>query len=97
MNLGLRDAIGLGKVIAEHIKVPEKDGVLEAYARLRHKYAVEVIGLTNVIFNTSTLPVGRFLAWTPLPRLRDWALLVRRQDTVVRRSMAYRLAGLSMR
>jgi len=95
MNLGMRDAIGLGKVIAEHIKLPEEDGVLEAYAELRHRYAVDVIGLTNKIFNTFTL--GRFLAWTPLPRLRNWALWCAGKIPWVRTLMAYRLTGLGMR
>ena len=97
MNLGLRDAIGLGKVIAGHIKAPEKDGVLEAYAELRRGYAVEVIGLASGIFNTLVLSLGHLLAWTPLLRLRNWAFWFAGKVPWLRRSMAYRLSGLSMK
>jgi 2-polyprenyl-6-methoxyphenol hydroxylase-like FAD-dependent oxidoreductase len=97
MNLALRDALGLAKAIADHIKTPEDDGVLEAYAELRRAYAAQVVGLVNGMFNTFVLSLGRLVAWTPLPRLRNWVFWFAGKIPWVRRHVAWRLSGLGMR
>jgi len=50
MNLGLRDAISVGPVIATALTAftsPETDEKLRAHTALRREHAIEVIGITN--------------------------------------------------
>lgn len=94
MNLGIRDAIGLGKVIAEHIQSPNSQSQsLRDYAEDRHQKALQVIGLTKTIGGS----VGNALSnsWLFSPLL--WIFGALGNLSFINRKIVWRLSGLGNR
>ncbi|KAJ4474498.1 FAD/NAD(P)-binding domain-containing protein [Lentinula aciculospora] len=106
MNLGLRDATGLGPILAEHIRQREENGQLkwdtpndrdmdvdlESYARSRRIRGLETIRLTKNFTNT--------LNFVLKPRLLNWPLWIFRvlsNLTLFQSRLVYRLSGLGNR
>lgn len=98
MNLGLRDATGLGPILAEHIrktqlgKDREDTSALESYASSRRIRALDVIKFTK-----DFMAVTRFLLQ---PHFLSWPVWILRMlccFSVVKRQIAYRLSGLGNR
>ncbi|KAF5366389.1 hypothetical protein D9758_009774 [Tetrapyrgos nigripes] len=98
MNLGIRDSIGLGKVLAEHVKKFGGDygreseefevGMkkLEAYAASRRERALKVIGLTKVLVKAATGVVAS--------RLFAWGLGMISMLPLVQKTAAWNMSGL---
>lgn len=102
MNLGLRDAITLGPVLATALadkSLRSNDGI-EAWAKVRRVRALQVIAvakrMASAVGMTAGGVNGGYAAWLPvrLSTLRDWGLWFAGKSSRVRRSLAYRFAGL---
>jgi 2-polyprenyl-6-methoxyphenol hydroxylase-like FAD-dependent oxidoreductase len=99
MNLGIRDAIGLGSALAEHVKIvpgtPEANVVhlpLQAYGKARYKSATKVIRLTKRIMGyTTTLGTTKFID------VQYWLLRLLGSLPPVRGMMAWQMSGLGNR
>jgi 2-polyprenyl-6-methoxyphenol hydroxylase-like FAD-dependent oxidoreductase len=100
MNLGLRDAVGLGPVLAEHHKAsltfpcpPDIDKPLSAYAAARHARGVGVIQLTKTLVKMTKafkpIDLGSYLS--------SWILSLLGKFQFVRNAAAWRLSGLGAR
>lgn len=97
MNLGIRDAIGLGSAVAEHIKL--SDGVangdvrlLDNYALARHSRALDTIRLTKRIMSlVNAVGSTRTLDW------QYWFLRLFGSIPAVGRMIAWRISGLGNR
>ena len=99
MNLGIRDAIGLGSALAEHVKIvpgtPEADVVpqpLQAYGEARYKSAVKVIRLTKRIMGFVAT-----LGTTKTIDLQYWLFRLLGSIPPVRSMMAWQVSGLGNR
>ena len=99
MNLGIRDAIGLGSALAEHVKIvpgtPQADVLplpLQAYAEARYKSAVKVIRLTKRIMGYVTT-----LGTTKIIDLQYWLFRLLGSIPPVRNMMAWQVSGLGNR
>jgi 2-polyprenyl-6-methoxyphenol hydroxylase-like FAD-dependent oxidoreductase len=96
MNLGLRDAVGLGEKLAEHIKfaVDVNDyKILERYTSERHSRAEKVIGLTKGLNRLlGTFSGGRFfnLSFYFAAFIANLPII----GTMLNRLIAWRLSGL---
>ncbi|PFH54363.1 hypothetical protein AMATHDRAFT_44875 [Amanita thiersii Skay4041] len=98
MNLGLRDAIGIGEVVAKHIVLyaqdPERaDDLLETFAATRYDRALNVISLTKTAMTyISTIAVNSFTRF-----LLYWMVRLVAMIPAVRQGMAWRVSGLGNR
>jgi len=99
MNLGIRDAIGLGPALAEHVKIvpgtPQANQVpmpLQAYGEARYKSAVKVIRLTKRIMGFVTT-----LGTTKTIDLQYWLFRLLGSIPPVRNMMAWQVSGLGNR
>jgi 2-polyprenyl-6-methoxyphenol hydroxylase-like FAD-dependent oxidoreductase len=101
MNLGLRDGITLGPVIAAALTAgpsPESDEKVRAHMALRRERAVKVISITKVMAATLGMAPGiqdKF-AWSPIHiyTIRDWVLRGLSKLSFVRETLAYKFSGL---
>jgi 2-polyprenyl-6-methoxyphenol hydroxylase-like FAD-dependent oxidoreductase len=82
-NLGLRDGISLGPIIAAALTAgpsPDSDGKVRAHMALRRERAVKVIGITKYMAGTMGMSptVQAKFAWSPIAMhtIRDWAFWV---------------------
>lgn len=104
MNLGLRDGISLGPVIASSItagSTPESDEKVRAHMARRRERAIKVIGITKTMSHTvgmSPVLQSKFW-WSPIPihTVRDWALWMLCKSRFVRETLAYKFSGLEDR
>ena len=101
MNLGLRDAIALGPVIAAGLtagSTHESDEKLRALMALRRERAVKVIGITKYLTGVSGLsPTLRTrFDWSPIHiyTIRDWVVWMMNKSKWVQQTFAYKLSGL---
>lgn len=102
MNLGLRDAITLGPVLAAALTAgpsPETDGKVRAHMTLRRDRALKVIGMTKIMSGAvgmSPAVRDRF-AWSPIHiyTIRDWVFWFLGKSSWVRQTLAYRFSGLA--
>ena len=101
MNLGLRDAISLGPVLAAALAEgtsSETDEKVRGHMALRRNRAVKVIGITKFMAGAVGLaPVIRSKwSWTPIDVyvVRDWVVWALGKSQWVRRTIAYKFSGL---
>jgi FAD binding domain len=100
MNLGVRDGVVLGPVLASHIqdKTPGADYLIEKHAEQRRARAVKIIGLTKFMADAVGLSpmLKGYYAWSPIDiyTIRDWLLWVIGRSNWVRSRLAYRFSGL---
>ncbi|KAL0946906.1 hypothetical protein HGRIS_013068 [Hohenbuehelia grisea] len=97
MNLGLRDAIGLGRAMAEHFEVAltseeKAREVLETYAASRREKAIATIRLTKRILGVSDI-----MRTESYFDLRYWIIRFMAKIPFVTRLGAWRLSGLGNR
>lgn len=100
MNLGLRDATGLGPILTEHIRKREErqphdeedTTALESYAALRRMRGLGNIKLTKVMVGTTDFVMQPHLLNWPV-----WVLRMLSHIPVFKRQIAYRLSGLGNR
>jgi 2-polyprenyl-6-methoxyphenol hydroxylase-like FAD-dependent oxidoreductase len=104
MNLGLRDGISLGPVIAAALTAgptPESDEKVRAHMALRRERAIKVIGITKAMASALGMSPGiqAKFAWSPIHiyTIRDWALWALNQSSWVRETLAYKFSGLEDR
>ncbi|KAH9180772.1 FAD/NAD-P-binding domain-containing protein [Lactarius sanguifluus] len=102
MNLGLRDAITLGPVLAAALTAgpsPESDDKVRAHMTLRRDRALKVIGMTKVMAGAVGMSpaVRDKFAWSPIHiyTIRDWVFWVLGKSQWVRQTLAYRFSGLA--
>ncbi|KAI0273379.1 FAD/NAD-P-binding domain-containing protein [Gloeopeniophorella convolvens] len=101
MNLGLRDAVSLGPVIAAALTAgpsSETDEKVRAHMALRRERAVKVIGMTKVMSGAVGMsPALRSkFAWSPIHiyTIRDWVFWALGKSNWIRQTLAYRFSGL---
>jgi len=97
MNLGLRDAIGLGAALAQHLKLTESkktdaDVVLRDYAAARHERALTTISLVKRIQKVAIVTQSSVLS-----TMLYYTLATLGAIPAFRRAMAWRLSGLGRR
>jgi hypothetical protein len=93
MNLGIRDAIGLGVALVSHIKSSNEDNkILGDYASTRRERALSTIRLTKRIMWV----VGALGAIQPL-NFSSWLIRLVGKIPAVRRVVAWNLSGLGNR
>jgi 2-polyprenyl-6-methoxyphenol hydroxylase-like FAD-dependent oxidoreductase len=104
MNLGLRDGISLGPVIAAALTAgpsSESDEKVRAHMALRRERAVKIIGVTKVMSATLGMApdIQAKFAWSPIHiyTIRDWALRGLSKLSWVRETLAYKFSGLEDR
>ena len=104
MNLGLRDGISIGPVIAAAItagSTPEADEKVRVHMAGRRERALKVIGITKFMSHTVGMsPVLQSTFWwSPIPihTVRDWMLWLVNKSSVIRETLAYKFAGLEDR
>lgn len=104
MNLGLRDGISLGPVIAAALTAgpsPESEEMVRAHMAERRDRAVKVIGLTKYMAGTMGMSpsVQAKFAWSPINihTIRDWVFWVLGKSRWVRKTLAYEISGLKDR
>ncbi|KAF9072270.1 hypothetical protein BDP27DRAFT_1320666 [Rhodocollybia butyracea] len=91
MNLGICDAVALGRAIAEHIKGSQDDAVLANYSVMRKRTAIQVIQATKRMTAIVNIPNG----W--LRRIANILMYAVSFITPIRRKVAWRLGGLTYR
>lgn len=104
MNLGLRDGISLGPVIASSITAgssPESDERVRVHMAGRRERALKVIGITKTMAHAvgmSPVLQSKFW-WSPIPihTVRDWVLWVLSKSRFFKETLAYKFAGLEDR
>ncbi|ESK88691.1 monooxygenase fad-binding protein [Moniliophthora roreri MCA 2997] len=91
MNLGLRDAISLGGVLAQHIDKPdiELDGILEQHGKLRRERAIKTIGLTKNMVGGAIAIMSSGIYY--------WGLKLLGFIPAIRNAFVWRLSGLGNR
>jgi 2-polyprenyl-6-methoxyphenol hydroxylase-like FAD-dependent oxidoreductase len=101
MNLGLRDAVSLGPVLAAALTdgtSSATDEKVRAHMALRRHRAVKVIGITKFMAGAVGMaPVIRSKwAWTPVDIyiVRDWVVWALGKSEWVRHTLAYKFSGL---
>jgi len=100
MNLGVRDAVLLGPVLAAHIQnhTPWADRLLEEHAERRRARAIQIIGDTHLMADTVGLSpkLKDYSSWSPVDvySARDWLLWAVGKSGQARSSLAYRFSGL---
>jgi len=96
MNLGLRDAVGLGPVLASHLQEGQSfpsvnaDKVLQEYASIRYTRAISIIRLTKRIMTMAQAVSGRF-------GTMHWLMRLLGKVPLVRNMIVWRLSGLGTR
>jgi len=96
MNLGLRDAIGLGPVLASHLQQSQTsppandDRVLREHASARYARAMSIIHLTKRILSTAQ-------ATSSSSSVAYWLMRLFGKISWVRNMMVWRLSGLGTR
>jgi 2-polyprenyl-6-methoxyphenol hydroxylase-like FAD-dependent oxidoreductase len=101
MNLGLRDGISLGPVIAAALTAglsPESDEKVHAHMTVRRERAIDVINVAKNMAGTMGMSpaVQAKFAWLPIEMhtIRDWIFWVLGKSHWVRESLAYKISGL---
>ncbi|KAI0306374.1 FAD/NAD-P-binding domain-containing protein [Multifurca ochricompacta] len=102
MNLGLRDAVSLGPVIAAALTAgpsPETDEKVRAHLAVRRERAVKVIGMTKIMSGAVGMSPAlreRF-SWSPIHiyTIRDWVFWLLGKSNWIRQTLAYRFSGLA--
>jgi len=101
MNLGLRDAVSLGPVIAAALTAgtsPETDEKVRAHMALRRQRAVKVIGITKFMAGAVGMApeIRSKFAWSPIDiyTIRDWVLWCLGKSQWIRQTLAYKFSGL---
>ena len=99
MNLGIRDAIGLGSVLAEHVKIvpgtPQAAVLplpLQAYGEARYKSAAKVIRLTKRIMGFAAT-----LGTTKTINLQYWLIRLLGMIPPFKSMIAWQVSGLGNR
>jgi 2-polyprenyl-6-methoxyphenol hydroxylase-like FAD-dependent oxidoreductase len=101
MNLGLRDAISLGPVLAAALAEgpsSETDENVRAHMALRRQRAADVIGMTK--FMAGAVGIGSVMrpgwSWTPIDiyAVRDWVVWALGKSQWVRQKIGYKFSGL---
>jgi 2-polyprenyl-6-methoxyphenol hydroxylase-like FAD-dependent oxidoreductase len=97
MNLGIRDAIALGSVIAAHMdsynhSLAGSDAILEEYASTRRSRALSTIRLTKQIMSIA----GVLASSTQLFGLQ-WLFSLIARIPFIQRAMAWNMSGLGNR
>jgi len=107
MNLGLRDAIFLGPVIATHIEQCQSqplsaaqtsnlDDILAKFASDRRSRALTVIRMTKTLVNAVGAPASKWFWWFPLSygTIRNTMVRILGRFRFVKSIFAWRLSGL---
>jgi 2-polyprenyl-6-methoxyphenol hydroxylase-like FAD-dependent oxidoreductase len=89
MNLGITDAISLGRALAD-VAQGGSDAALNAYATAQRRRAEQVLKLTGRLTRIATLP-------RPVRPLRNTAMRLAARVPAVRRQLAMELSGLGRR
>ncbi|KAL0575710.1 hypothetical protein V5O48_006270 [Marasmius crinis-equi] len=89
MNLGLRDAVGLGAIIGGHFGADDFDEALEKHAVERRGRAVKTIGLTNTLLAGARNIMSNSFVY--------WALKTLLAIPFVQGAVVWRLSGLGNR
>jgi 2-polyprenyl-6-methoxyphenol hydroxylase-like FAD-dependent oxidoreductase len=89
MNLGITDAIALGRALAD-VARGGSDGALNAYATAQRRRAEQVLKLTGRLTRIATLP-------PPVRPIRNTAMRLAARVPTVRRQLAMQLSGLGRR
>ena len=101
MNLGLREGISLGPVIAAALTAGpslESDEKVRAHMTVRRERAIDVINLAKAMAGTMGMSpaVQAKFAWLPIEihTIRDWIFWALGKSQWVRESLAYKISGL---
>ncbi|KAF7797478.1 hypothetical protein EIP86_008676 [Pleurotus ostreatoroseus] len=102
MNLGLRDAVSLGPVLAEHAKRNEHYGAADAplkkWADDRHAQALRVIGTAKVMMRWISAQNVYSMYYGIIPvnwfKVRNWMLWTVDVTGVLQKKLPWRLSGL---
>ena len=100
MNLGVRDAVILGPVLAAHIKdhSPGADRLLAEHAERRRARAIHIIGDTHFMADVVGLStrLKDYSSWSPVNvyAVRDWLLWAIGKSIKANSSLGYRFSGL---
>lgn len=101
MNLGIRDAVTLGPVLAAALTAgpsSETDEKVHAHMKLRRDRALKVVGMTKVLISAGSMSLAfrEKFAWLPINinTLRDWLFWLLGKSTWFSQTLAYRLSGL---
>ncbi|KAI6009541.1 FAD/NAD(P)-binding domain-containing protein [Pisolithus orientalis] len=105
MNLGLRDAVFLGEVLAKHVKVTESkplseaDQILTDFAAERRTRALKVIGFTKSLLSVGGTKDAVVAWWLPISKvtLRDWVLWMVGKVYYLQRRVMWNFSGLGRR
>jgi 2-polyprenyl-6-methoxyphenol hydroxylase-like FAD-dependent oxidoreductase len=89
MNLGITDAIALGRVLAVVLH-EDSDAQLDTYSASQRQQAQQVLTLTGRLTQLATLP-------RPLRPIRNSAMRAAAHVPAARRQLAWRLSGLVYR
>jgi 2-polyprenyl-6-methoxyphenol hydroxylase-like FAD-dependent oxidoreductase len=96
MNLGLRDAIGLGPVLAAHLQECQQspsvdvDNIIQEYASTRHARAISIIRLTKRMMSSARSAGNKFT-------VAYWLIRLVGKISWARNMMVWRLSGLGSR
>src|SRR4051794_20388528 len=97
MNLGLRDAIGLGPLLAQHAQVNQAsasagdiDKPLREYAAARHSRGLSVIDMTKSLIRLTKA----FNPESVQDHIMSWLVWLLPKFRFVRNAAAWRLSGL---
>ena len=101
MNLGLRDGVSLGPVIAAALTAgtsAETDETVRAHMALRRERAVKVIGVAKVMAGAVGMSPGvreRFW-WSPIDifTVRDWVCWGLSKSRWIRETIAFKFSGI---
>jgi FAD binding domain len=101
MNLGLRDAISLGPVLAAALtagRSPESDETVRAHMAVRRERAVKVIRMTKIMAGAVGMsPAFRNkFDWLPVNiyTVRDWAFWALSKSKWIQEVLAWQFSGL---
>jgi len=101
MNLGLRDGVSLGPVIAAALTMgtsTKTDETVRAHMALRRERAMKVIGVAKVMAGAVGMAPGvrEKFWWSPLDifTVRDWVFWVLCKSRWVRETIAYKFSGI---
>jgi len=101
MNLGLRDGISLGPVIAAALtagSTPESDELVRAHMALRRERAINVIGITKFMAGAVGMSPAFQAKWSWSPihiyTVRDWVLWTLCKSKWIRDMVAWKFSGL---
>jgi 2-polyprenyl-6-methoxyphenol hydroxylase-like FAD-dependent oxidoreductase len=89
MNLGITDAISLGRALAEVVQ-GGSEAALDAYAAAQRRQAEQVLKLTGRLTRIATLP-------RPVRPVRNTAMRLAARVPAVQRQLAMQLSGLGRR